>query len=336
MILDTTSKTLEVILAAVKTANDCEIFADWVDTQSGATFVPGSTLSLSNGTTAVTAVAAPAASTQRQIKSFSFYNADTANVALTVRIFDGAARKRIYVLTIAPGAALFYSQERGWQPPSVGLAPTMTKLFTVGSGNYTPPSGCTRIEVEFKGGGGGGTGTGTAGTIVGGLGGDAIFASYHATGGNGSASNFPAMGGSGGADGTAAAWARTFPGAPGNPVSLVPWSATTYAMNGGNGGGSGAGRTSINANDGIAALANTGAGGGAAGFGPDTLGNVAAVTGFGGGGSEAERRIIAINNPVGPYAYTVPDGGTAGPAGTSGHAGGKGGSGYIIIREFYD
>lgn len=336
MILDTTSKTLEVILAAVKTTNDCEIFADFIDTVSGATFVPGSTLSLSNGTTAVTAVAAPAASTQRQIKSFSFYNADTANVAVTIRLFDGTNRKRIQVLTMAPGAALFYSQEAGWQYPLVKVASTMTKLLTPGSGNYTPPAGCTRIEVDFKGSGAGGTGTGTAGTITATNGSDAIFASYHAAAGLNSASNFPSMGGSGGADGTVAAWVRSFPGAPGGPVSLIPWSATTYALQGGNGGGSGAGRTSVNGNNGVDAVANSGAGGGAAGFGPDTLGNLAADLGFGGGGSEAERRIMQINNPVGPYAYTVPDGGAGGAAGTSGHAGGKGASGYIIIREFYD
>lgn len=244
-----------------------------------------------------------------------------------VLTYDGVTHKWI----AEPGGAPITSSGAGSDP-----APTMTKLTAVGSGNYFPPDGCTRIEVDMKGSGAGGIGTGTAGTITAGLGADAIFNGYHAAGGLNSAANFPSMGGTGGADGVGAAWAISYPGETGQAVSLVPWSATTYAMYGGNGGGSGAGRTSINANDGIAAIANSGAGGGAAGFGPDTLGNVAANLSYGGGGSEAERRVLQFNHPKGPIAYTIPDGGAGGAAGTGGHAGGKGGSGRIYIKEFYD
>lgn len=115
MILDTTSKTVEVILGAAKTTNDCEVNADFADTVSGSTFVPASTPSLTNGLTAVTVVAAPAASTQRHVKALSVYNADTVNQTVTVRTYDGTNRRRIISAALAPGACLVYTDHSGWQ-----------------------------------------------------------------------------------------------------------------------------------------------------------------------------------------------------------------------------
>lgn len=114
MYLDTASKTLEIILSAAKTTNDCEFTADYIDTQSGTTFAPANVIGLSNGTGAVTAVGSPAASTQRKISAFTFYNADTVNTAVTVRIYDGTNRRRIIVVTLTPGQSLVFTPEAGW------------------------------------------------------------------------------------------------------------------------------------------------------------------------------------------------------------------------------
>lgn len=114
MYLDTPSKVLQVILASAKTTNDCEITADYIDTQDGATFAPGNSLIASNGTSAVSVVAAPAASTQRKISAFTFYNADTVNTTVTVRIYDGTNTWRIRVATLVPGQSLIYTPELGW------------------------------------------------------------------------------------------------------------------------------------------------------------------------------------------------------------------------------
>src|SRR5712672_684080 len=114
MFLDTTSKVLELILSAAKTTNDCEFTADYVDTQNGSTFAPGGSIGLSNGSTLVVAVAAPVASTQRSIRAFTFYNADTVNTTVTVRIYDGTNRRRIIVVTLTPGQSLVFTPEAGW------------------------------------------------------------------------------------------------------------------------------------------------------------------------------------------------------------------------------
>lgn len=114
MILDTTNKVVELILSAALTTNNCEWSADFVDTINGSTFSPGSNNGISNGTTLVIAVAAPAASTQRAVRAFTFYNADTVNTTVTVRIFDGANRSRIVTSALAPGASLVFTPEAGW------------------------------------------------------------------------------------------------------------------------------------------------------------------------------------------------------------------------------
>lgn len=114
MILDTTSKTIEVVLGGTITTNQLEITADWVDTTNGSTFAPGGTSLLTNGGTAVTAVASPAASTQRQVKALTIYNADTVNQTVTVRMFDGTNRRRHVVQSLAPGQSLVFTPEGGW------------------------------------------------------------------------------------------------------------------------------------------------------------------------------------------------------------------------------
>lgn len=131
MILDTTSKTLEVVLGAAHTTNALEINSDWADTASGATFVPGSTPQVTNGTTAVTAVAAPAASTQRHVKSFSVYNSDTVEQTVTVRTYDGTNRRRIISTIIPVGACLTYTDHSGWK-----VFPDATAVYS--SGVWTP------------------------------------------------------------------------------------------------------------------------------------------------------------------------------------------------------
>lgn len=137
MILDTTSKTLEIILASAKTTNDCEYTADYVDTQSGTTFAPANTIGLSNGTSAVTAVAAPAASTQRAIRAFTFYNADTVNTTVTVRLYDGTNRRRVIVMTLTPGQSLVFTPEAGWAvlPSTNGQIPGTVTNDNAAAGN---------------------------------------------------------------------------------------------------------------------------------------------------------------------------------------------------------
>lgn len=58
-------------------------------------FTPGNTHGALNGTTPVTLVAAPAASTQRIVRKIRIHNRDSAAVTVTIRYLDGATTRQI-------------------------------------------------------------------------------------------------------------------------------------------------------------------------------------------------------------------------------------------------
>lgn len=198
-------------------------------------------------------------------------------------------------------------------------APTIQR-FTTGSGTYTTPTSPTPlyIKVTLVGGGGGAGGTGSSGGTSGGSGGNTTFSTSTAGGGGGSS-----VSGISGGNG----------GQPTNSFSLdiaeilgncggsgLPAITNTY---GGLGGSTYLG-ASVNSG---AAGANTGAG--AAG----TSGS-ATIASSGGGGAGATA-IGIITSPSLTYSYSVGAGGAAGTAGTGGGVGHAGGSGLIVVEEYY-
>lgn len=113
MILDSTTKTLELVLGAAVTTTAMPITVDYVDNTS-TTFTPGSVDSASNGTTAVTILSAPAASTQRKVNYISVYNADSAAKLTTVRLNNNATLRPQIIVTLQVGDTLGYTDVSGW------------------------------------------------------------------------------------------------------------------------------------------------------------------------------------------------------------------------------
>jgi len=114
IVLQDTNDTIEVVLAGAVATSQPQCTASWRDiTTSG--YTPGGSRSNTNGTTPVTLVAAPGASTQRVIDHLTVYNADTANVTVTVRIDDNATEYILAKVTLAPGEVLQYVEGFGWQ-----------------------------------------------------------------------------------------------------------------------------------------------------------------------------------------------------------------------------
>lgn len=208
-------------------------------------------------------------------------------------------------------------------------APTIQK-FTSGSGTYTRPNGVKYIRVRMVGGGGGGGPGGTAAGTAGTDGGNSTFGSSLLT----------ANGGGGGA------WVGT--GAPGGggtvtvnspAISVVAlagaaggssgYTGTGNAQTPGGVGGSSPFGGAGNNNNGVNAVANSGSGGGGAANNTATSAN-----GGGGGGAGGYIEAIIIS-PSATYSYAVGAGGNAG-SGATGTTPGAGGSGVIIIEEYYD
>lgn len=110
IILDATTKTLEVILNGAVTTNQLDYHVDFVDLD--ASFVI-STASESDGTsnngTAVTMLAAPAANHTRQVKFLTVYNKDTVAAVVTVRINNNGTFRNLVKTTLAVGDTLQYA-----------------------------------------------------------------------------------------------------------------------------------------------------------------------------------------------------------------------------------
>jgi len=114
IILDATNRTLEVDLDGAITTNQLPVVATYVDITT-TTYSPAANTTQTNNTTAVTIVAAPAASTQRQIKFLSVRNADTAAAVVTIQYNDNATLRGIVKATLAVDDTLLYTDGEGFR-----------------------------------------------------------------------------------------------------------------------------------------------------------------------------------------------------------------------------
>lgn len=99
LVLDATTKSIAIKMSGAAATTNPDFVAAWAD-DNGTTFVEGSTDGALNGSSNVTAVAAPAASTRRVIKTITVQNRDTAAVTLTVQYNDNGTFRNIAVVTL--------------------------------------------------------------------------------------------------------------------------------------------------------------------------------------------------------------------------------------------
>lgn len=102
LILDSTSKSIVVAMSGAAATTNPDFTAAWAD-NNGSTFTEGATDGALSGTSSVTLVAAPAASTRRTIKAITIENKDTAAVTLTVSYNNGGTLRTIAKVTLNVG-----------------------------------------------------------------------------------------------------------------------------------------------------------------------------------------------------------------------------------------
>lgn len=335
MYLSSTSESLEVVLGNTITTNHLQWTVSYQDiTSAGMTLPQSSNQGVTNNTTAVTMVSAPAASTNRQVVLINVYNSDT--VAATVIIQEDVSGTN-YVLVKAllqAGDTLMWSREAGWtiNKQSTQESVIITEFTTTGT--WTKPVGLKRVLVCCVGaGGGGGSGrcdnAGTSRSGGGGAGGGAVVwrqiaaadltgtvavsigaagtggtgVSTVATSGNagtaGGDTSFGALviakGGFAGSGGTAVSGLS---GNGGQGLSCSPLGGP-YAMTGA-GGGSGQSANGGNGSNGFGTTTACPGGGGGGGI---TSGNVSSTAG-GSGGSLYQNGVLI----AGPTSGLTPNG----------------------------
>lgn len=150
MILDTVSKSLEVLLAGAPATAQPIWTVAWAD-HTPTSLTPGSADGLTNGATAVTAVSAPASGVQRQIKFFSVFNNDTAAVVVTVRINNNGTFRTIVKITLAVGDTLEYDPANGWKVITSGgfLKTGIAPAGNTGEAQFNAGGGLLGASVNF-------------------------------------------------------------------------------------------------------------------------------------------------------------------------------------------
>lgn len=124
-VLDTTSKSLRIVLGGAVAANELPWTVAYEDIRTSLGELPqGSTGPLSiagndgatAGATAVTMAAAPSGAVVcRIIKSVSVQNADSAAATVTISLHDGSSDRPIAIITLPAGGHLFYEDGAGWR-----------------------------------------------------------------------------------------------------------------------------------------------------------------------------------------------------------------------------
>lgn len=116
LILDATTKKLEFHLGGAVTTNELPFVVGYVDilTTDMSLSAVSSNEGASNGATAVSLIAAPAASHSRQLKYLSIQNRDTVAATVTVNVDISATDRNVAVFTLAANDTLFYEDGRGF------------------------------------------------------------------------------------------------------------------------------------------------------------------------------------------------------------------------------
>ena len=112
MLLNATTKSIEVVLGGAVQATQLPITAHFVDHTTTAV-TPGSTDTVTNGATPVTAVAAPAASTTRQVMAISIFNDDSQITRVVVQLNNNGTTRKLYAVDLLPQETFYFDAVAG-------------------------------------------------------------------------------------------------------------------------------------------------------------------------------------------------------------------------------
>lgn len=164
-ILDATTKSIVAVMSGAAATTNPDFTAAYADS-TGALFTEGANDGAFNGTSQVTLVSAPAASTRRVIKSLTIKNRDTAAVTITISYNNNSTLRSIAKVTLAVGDTWTTDgtfDTNGNLKQSLGtvnLASQVTGTLPVGNGG----TGATTLTGVLKGNGTSAFTAATAGT----------------------------------------------------------------------------------------------------------------------------------------------------------------------------
>jgi hypothetical protein len=154
IILKDTNSSLQLI--STGGVNGLNYSIDWVDI-TASSFTPGSTEGNITTATTTTVLAAPAASTQRQVKRISVTNTNLS-VTQTVRFvkdISGTDTVLTAIYSLAPNESVNYEDGSGWSVADITIGGTITNPLFDGYADFeaianpsAPPQGTVRIHAR--------------------------------------------------------------------------------------------------------------------------------------------------------------------------------------------
>ena len=116
MTLDSTTDSIEIILAAAHTTRALQFYASYNITDvSISSHIGTKNFGTTNGTTAVTIVPAPSSGKVNQLKFCSIYNCDSIEHTVTIRINSNSNMRTVLSTILKVGEQIQFVIEEGWK-----------------------------------------------------------------------------------------------------------------------------------------------------------------------------------------------------------------------------
>ena len=112
IVLNATTQSLEILMSAAADTTNPAFMTAYAD-NTGSVFTEGNHSGALNGTTAVTVVAAPGASTRRMVKEICVFNDDAAEVTITLRLNNNGTYRNLAQANIAPNGSWRWTKPPG-------------------------------------------------------------------------------------------------------------------------------------------------------------------------------------------------------------------------------
>ena len=137
LVLDTTTKKVQVALASAVAATQPDFFASWRDITT-TVYTPGSNDGVTNNSTDVDVIGAPGASTQRVVDFISLFNKDTAFATPTIKLDVSGVERTLWKGRLNPGEMVTYTDGVGWTKyNALGAEVHDTGVVTMFGGSVT-------------------------------------------------------------------------------------------------------------------------------------------------------------------------------------------------------
>lgn len=143
------TSTSDIIKITTSSTADLHVQAGWADITTTA-FTPGRTNTIITSATTTTVVAAPGASTQRQVKTLRLYNAHaTTSNTVTIIHYDGTSNDTVYKHALLAGESISYDGSKWVLYDSTGTPIGTTQIATTSgsAGQVLQSNGAGNIPV---------------------------------------------------------------------------------------------------------------------------------------------------------------------------------------------